>query len=61
MMFNNVIWNKDYDVHFMYLFNVIFVIRSKSGLKRSILIGWTNTLPKMTDFNSFSELHVMSA
>ena len=29
--------------------------RFKSGLKRSILIGWTNTLQKMIDSSSFSE------
>ena len=33
----------------------IFWYRFRSGLKRSILIGWTNILRKVIDSNSFSE------
>ena len=32
--------------------------RFRNGLRRSILIGWINTLRKMTDSSSFSELFV---
>ena len=34
---------------------MLLLRRFRSGLKRSILIGWTNTLRKMIGFSLFSE------